>query len=338
MKDCFSILQIITRSTEELLADRLNSLESTEIKHSAGVFRSSIQPCLEEIERSALQLRTYLDACIENLDAAEDLWHSKQRIAEIPTVQILEAIGKATGIWNCLQQEVERLEQDLIEQAYQVWNDDIEAIEQQTFWDKKREQYREAIGWGDKELFRRLLPERLKYVSTKIDELTDQTLVRLHEKADQNYFELGAIFEALDESTRLDHTEKYCGWAAVMQKRLKQALESTFCPSLIQIFHGTVEEWQKRFGDISYKEVQNFKQKVSEKIEERIVKKIDDRVEVIQELVEHTIEFYHNLLTKQNRYRQETPQQQKAEQAWITQQREHLQRLLADLEQVSRAC
>ena len=44
------------------------------------------------------------------------------------------------------------------------------------------------------------------------------------------------------------------------------------------------------------------------------------------EIVERLIEFYHDLLEKQNRYRQETSEQRLAEKAWIDQQEETLQK------------
>ncbi|MGG6266958.1 hypothetical protein ACQ4M3_30925 [Leptolyngbya sp. AN03gr2] len=333
MNEHFSVLKTVAKSTEDLLADRLYALVSTEIKHSAGVLRSSIQPCIEEIKQSTLLLRTHLEACIENLDAAEDLWHSKRRISEIPTVQILEAIGKVVGIWKRLQQEAENLKPNLIQQAQQKWMAQIEELECDAFFDKKKQQYQAFIVGDKKQLFRKSLPIRLDSASKAINDTINQELIRFYQIGDKDDFApLSSFTEALDQSAKIGYiAEVIQGHFSQIDRAITQA--SHF--SLRQDFQEALEEWQKFFASISHKKVQDFKQKVSEKIKERIVAKIDNCLQAIQKLVEYTIKFYHDLLTRQNRYRQETLKQQKAEQAWIVQQREHLKRLVKDLERIS---
>ncbi len=47
------------------------------------------------------------------------------------------------------------------------------------------------------------------------------------------------------------------------------------------------------------------------------------------------IEFHHDLLEKQNRYRQETSEQRLAEKAWIDQQKETLQTMQLELQNIT---
>jgi hypothetical protein len=81
-----------------------------------------------------------------------------------------------------------------------------------------------------------------------------------------------------------------------------------------------------------WKKLSDFIDDVLDKIEGRVELIINDRLNTLQESIECTISFYNDFLDKQNRYRQETPQQQQAEKTWIDWQRQQLQRSLASLE------
>jgi hypothetical protein len=76
------------------------------------------------------------------------------------------------------------------------------------------------------------------------------------------------------------------------------------------------------------------KDKFLEKIKEIVVLIIDNRVETVTKIAEKAVSLYEELLSKQERYQQETVKQQKAEKAWILQQRRELEQVQKNIEAV----
>jgi DNA-binding protein H-NS len=71
-----------------------------------------------------------------------------------------------------------------------------------------------------------------------------------------------------------------------------------------------------------------------EKIKEIVVLIIDNRVETVTKIAEQAVSLYEELLGKQERYQQETAEQQEAEKAWILQQRQELEQMQKNIEAV----
>lgn len=91
------------------------------------------------------------------------------------------------------------------------------------------------------------------------------------------------------------------------------------------------------WGDISWKDVVKFKDKVSSKTEKFITAIFDDRVELATKAITKAIAFYNDFLERQERYQQETLEQREAEKAWIDQQRQQLQQVQHGIEAILNA-
>ena len=85
MDDHLKTFENVNQSVEQLLK---NKHHSSEIKQSAISLRKSVQPCLEELRQSAAKLKILLKAGFDDLDHAEDVWHSKPKIAGVATDKI----------------------------------------------------------------------------------------------------------------------------------------------------------------------------------------------------------------------------------------------------------
>ncbi|NDJ19386.1 hypothetical protein [Myxacorys almedinensis] len=143
------------------------------------------------------------------------------------------------------------------------------------------------------------------------------------------------MLNALNQQSQLKLSSEQMHLIGELHEKFSQAtnqLSGAYSTNLSQVFHGVVEEWRNRFGDISLNEVEKFRDKVFDIIEMGFELTIDDRMAATGKIVKWEFVFYNDFLEKQNRYQQETPEQRLAEKAWIDQQRQHLEHLLADLE------
>ncbi len=93
MNDYFKTFQNITQSAAQMTVDS----SSIEIKQSAAKLKESVQPCFEELSQSANKLKELVKVSFAELEHAEDVWNSKPRIAQAPTLEILEQMGELTG-------------------------------------------------------------------------------------------------------------------------------------------------------------------------------------------------------------------------------------------------
>ena len=93
MNDYFKTFQSISQSAAQITVDS----SSIEIKQSAAKLKESVQPCFEELRQSANKLKELVKVSFAELEHAEDVWNSKPRLAQAPTLEILEQIGELTG-------------------------------------------------------------------------------------------------------------------------------------------------------------------------------------------------------------------------------------------------
>jgi hypothetical protein len=336
MNEYFTIVRTVAKSTDELLAGCYHSVNSVEIKNSAGMLQTSLQPFLDELRRSATQLKPSLEVCLEDLDSAEDVWQSKQRVAEASTAEIWENIGVISGRWNRVRQLANESKAEVIKQVQQTWLTQFEELKKQFFFDAKAQRQRTAIGWSDKDGFNRDLPGKLSRLSESLDQAIKDTLQQLLQGIDINHLEPTQRFlNALDQQSQLELSSQQLQLMEELNEKFSQAmnqLSGAYSTNLSQVFHGVVDEWRNRFGDISSNEVEKFREKVLDMIEVRVELIINDRLVMIDKVVEWALAFYNDFLDKQKRYQQETLEQRLAEKAWIDQQRQHLHLLLANLE------
>jgi len=335
MNEYFTSLRAIAQSSTELLAGQYHSLDSLEIKHSATTLRSSIQPCLDELLQAQIQFGRNLIGCMKALDQSEAVWHSKQQIIAVSDAVTLEKVGEISGCWNRLQQFAAEEKAKIIEQANQNWLSQIEELKKKFFFDSKS-QKREVIGWGEKDGFTRELPGKISSVSESLDKAVRETLDQLFQRLDIKHFDSAQTFtDLLDPELKSSITQEKESLLAELEDKFYRKLGTLSNSHTLDLSHDTnskVKEWQSRFGNISWDEVDKFRDKGFAKIEGRVELVINDRLAILQKVVKWTLTFYNHFLSLQKRYQQEAPEQRAAEKAWLDQQRQQLQQLLDSVE------
>ncbi len=90
----------------------------------------------------------------------------------------------------------------------------------------------------------------------------------------------------------------------------------------------------KGWGNIYWEEVIKFKNEGISIVDDLVTAIFDDRVKLATQAVAQAILFYDDFLERQERYKQETPEQSEAEKAWIAQQRQELEKVQKNIEVV----
>ena len=335
MNEYFTSLRAIAQSSTELLAGQYHSVESLEIKQSATTLRSSIQPCLDDLLQAQAQLGKNLMGCMKTLEQSEAVWHSKQQIIAVSDSVILAKVGEISGCWNRLQQFAAEEKAKIIEQANQNWLNQIEELKKKFFFDSKS-QKREVIGWGEKDGFTRELPGKISSVSESLDKAVKETLDQLFQRLDIKHLDSAQIFtDLLDPELKSSITQEKESLLTELEDKFYRKLGTLSNSYTLDLSHDTdskVKEWQNRFGNISWDEVDKFRDKGLAKIEARVELVINDRLAILQTIVKWALTFYNHFLDRQKRYQEETPEQRLAEKAWLDQQRHLLQQLSANVE------
>jgi hypothetical protein len=91
---------------------------------------------------------------------------------------------------------------------------------------------------------------------------------------------------------------------------------------------------KQRVFEQGWQKFTQSKDKLFEKIKEIIILVIDERVKSATKIAEQAVSLYEELLEQQEQYLQETAEQQKAEKAWIAQQRQELEQVQKNIEAI----
>ncbi|KAM3112906.1 hypothetical protein [Phormidesmis sp. 146-33] len=336
MNEYFTSLRAIAQSSTELLADQYHSINSSEIKQSAKALRSSIQPCLDNLLQAQVQLKRNLMGCMKTLEQSEAVLQSKQQVIKTSNLTILERLGEISGCWNRIQQLAAEQKVEVIAQAKQKWYQQIEELKEGCFLNTQTKQYREGIGWGEKDKFRRDLPGKVASVSENLDSEIKEVLNHLLQALDTKHLNSAQSFvDLFDPKLKFQLTKRKEDILTEVEDgfdRHLDTLSDSHTVNLSQGLHYKIEEWRQRFGDISWEEVAKFRDEGLTKIEQRVEMVISDRLAMLQKVVKWALTFYNYFLNIQKRYQQETPEQRAAEKAWIDQQRQQLKQLLASIE------
>lgn len=343
MNEYFTSLRAIAQSSTELLADQYHSLDSPEIKQSATTLRNSIQPCLDDLLQAQAQLGRNLIGCMKTLKHSEAVWQSKQQVIAVSNFAILEKVGEISGSWNRIQQLAAEEKTQIIEQAKQNWLNQIDELKEKSFFDSERffldsktKRYRKKIGWLDKDGFMQNLPRKVAFVSESLDSAIKEIFNQLLQEFNINHLDSAQSFvDLLDSKSKLALTKKKESLLEELDKGFEctsSVSSDTHNLNLSRNVYSTIEEWRKRFGEISWEEVARFRDEGLAEIEKLVALVINDRLAMLEKVVEWALTFYNHFLSLQQRYQQETPEQRTAEKAWLDQQRQQLQQLLDSVE------
>jgi hypothetical protein len=340
MNEYFKILQGVNQSTAQLLLGEYHGLVSLEIQDAARSLQKSIQPCLDELKESALKLQQLVNTSLKTLDHAEDVWQSKQRIAEASQSAIWEQVADLTGTHFRTKKKIKEGKTIILEEVKNLLQKMITECKKEHFTDKNGKLI-DSIGWVDKDNFNKDIQERMKIFSNEVDK-------KLLELLDKNIYqlELDRFIDSLKNENCIvlfdaKNTQHYMNRFDYFVK----IINGKFCRTL-NILGGIFEEqciiqtlynqaspiltsWQKKLiGNISWKEVDDFKKEMLKNTQQRVETILDDRLDIAIKTIEESIDFYNVFLELQNKYKQETPETRLTEKVWIDNQYQ----LLSDIQ------
>ena len=337
MDDYLKTFQNVNQSVEQLLKNQQNS---SEIKQSAISLRKSIQPCLTELQQSAARLKMLLQASFADLDQAEDVWHSKPKIAGVATDEIGQKLDKLRKHHFRIRLLGSQCKRQAIKQAQASWKEVLKRIETRWFLQKEG-QSQQVIEQNNNNIF-------IQEIRTIVNSQSQELIKIIKEN-------LNIIYQDLSD-LELDHILQYVRFldkkssseTRININLMLNEIEANF-RSLIVHSSGksrNLLEFEQPFRialqdlvnygcqDISWKQLCRFKKAIYAKIVEVVTTVIDNRVEFAIKSIGKAILFYTDFLERQDRYQQETPQQRAAEKAWIDQQRQKLKQVYSNLEAI----
>jgi hypothetical protein len=331
MYEAFKILQKVAEYTEQLLADECHSINSIEIKQSAESFQQLIQPCLKETKQFAASLNTHIQRCLKDLSKAEDVWQTKQKIADVSSLPILEQVGILAGYRNRLS-ELEKGHKIKLYEDYQKYlNDHIESLQQEYFFDKPKQILRDKVNIIQKNSFTDDVASRVFEGGQRLNQQFKSSINELIQVLPSSSFNeirsLGGFLDTYSEANHLLKVDKLFQDFRLVAERPPNYIQNLSLVDFTVICEPTLQEWRKRIGAISRQELAAFKQEVDVAIKHRIDLILDNRTQAIQKVLDQMIELYDDFLGRQKRYRQETDVERQAEKGWLTAQREPLEQL-----------
>ena len=337
MNNYFNTFQNITQSVEQLLNDEHNSLE---IEQSARSLSNSVQSCIEELKQSATRLKRLVLVCSDELHHAENIWLSKPKIAEAVKHEIWEQLGEISGRSIRIRHLGSQCKDEAVNQANKSWEKRIDYLRTKYF-ENAQGQPKTGIGWDEKNNFITEVKLETENQSEELNEI-------IKEKLNLVFKEIKNIqLKSLEYCVSLLNQQK-TGEVSKQIDLISSEIQTKFgnflehLPKYTLVFKTTVKPdllalVEQGWGDISWEDVVNFKEKVASKIEKYITAIIDYRVKLVTEAIAKAIAFYNYFLEQQKRYQQETPEQRKAEKAWIEQQRQELARVQDSIEVILNA-
>jgi hypothetical protein len=337
MNEYLRAFQDITQSVEQLLTDEHNSLE---IKQSATSLRKSVQPCIEELKQSAAKLKGLVHGCFNDLYHAEDVWHSKPRIAQAAKHEIWEQLGEMSGCSIRIRHLAYQCKSEAVKRANKSLDEQVEFLRNKWFIDLKGNP-KKGIGFSDKEGFIKQIHPKLDYHYEDMSRILKTGLGLVYQEI------ISIQIESIQNSViLLDNRNK--GHYTKQLDYISSEIETKFTeptkhlPNSLIEFKSAIKPdlkalVDKGWGDIYWEDVVKFKNKVYSKIEKFITAIFDDRVKLVTEALEQAIAFYNDFLERQERYQQETPEQREAEKAWIDQQRRELEQVQHGIEAILNA-
>ncbi|NER47058.1 MAG: hypothetical protein F6J92_10225 [Symploca sp. SIO1A3] len=337
MNDHLKSFYKINQSVEQLLKSKHHS---SEVKQSAINLRKSMQPCLAELRQSAARIKDLLKAGFDDLDHAEDVWHSKPKIARVATDEIWQQLEQLRKDHCGIRLLGSQCKREAVKQAQACWKQILEPIEAKWFLGQGS-QAQTIVGKDNKNNFTmeirsvvasqfqeiiKIIKRSLDIVYKKLANLhldyVFQYVIFLDKRArDQARTRINLILNEINAKFRSLILHSPC------QSRNLLEFNNPFKPAVQFLLN-------PHYNDIDWQNFCRFKKEVYTKIIEVINTIIEDRINLAIKSIEQVILFYTDFLERQYRYQQETPQQRNAEKAWIDQQRQQLERVSSSIDAI----
>lgn len=178
MHEYLRAFQNIEQSVEHLLTNEHNSLE---IKQSAKSLKHSVQPCTEELKKSAIRLKGLVEVVFADLGRAEDIWNSKQKSAQAATHEIWEQLGELSGSHVRIIKLKEQCKKEAINQFQSYWNEQIEQLRKGWFIETKGK-FKKGISWGEKEKFIKIIKLDIGSALPRYNRFIKESLILINQE------------------------------------------------------------------------------------------------------------------------------------------------------------
>ncbi len=335
MKDSINSLTKINNSIKEIVTDETTS---SELKLAAINLGVTITPCLEEIKEAILRFQETIKPCYETLQESEKIYLNKERFASISPAEILEEIGNLTGQTLKIKKLTAQSQQEISNKIALKWQDKSQEFKYQHFkWEQNKQKFnKDTLEFFEKDaLFRTIsnsIDEIAALLNTEITgkcQLIEQQLTTIFSPSLTSYLD---SFKAVNiEDNKID--QQIIEGKEQLNLHLKTPLE--FLPENYQSNY--IQVMLNPFNNVNIKSTnvgQLFRLYLQEveqlclEIENIAVKLINDilqqKADLTINLINQIIQFYKNLIEKQQRYKGELSSIFTSEKAWLEQQKQEL--------------
>ncbi|XZN93339.1 MAG: hypothetical protein ACM65M_11165 [Microcoleus sp.] len=338
MNEYLKVFQAITQFSDRLLADEYKSLE---MKKSATSLSVDVQPCIQEIKQSALRLQALLQVCFKDVSDAEDIWHSKPRIAQASSVDIWEQIGKLSGCDARIRNLGKHGKYEAVVKVRQIWKEKAAKLQNQWFlWDEPQQKFqRDNIGFYEKNNLHKELRSEVNSHAERVVLIVENELNTIFkELQDLDIEKLEFCIECFDSQSQSKFREQLQSIGGEIVSKFTEPMK--YLPiSDMKTFKETVKNpvetlVHKSNMGISLVDFEECCKVIGAIIDNLIILIFEDRINLSIQTIEKMMRFYNDFLDKQVRYQKETPEQREAEKDWMELQSQQLREVQQHIESV----
>jgi hypothetical protein len=254
--------------------------------------------------------------------------------------EIWEQIGEISGCSIRIRNLANQCKHEAIKRANKSLDERAEFLRKKWFIDSKGNP-RKGIGFSDKDGFVKQIYPKLEYQYEEISQIVKTGLGLVYQEIMSIQLKpIEHCISLLDNENKAHYRKQIDLIVSELETKFSEPTENL--PNYLIEFKTAVNLdlkalVDKGFGEIYWKEVVEFKEKVYSKMDKFITAIFDDRVKLATEALEQAIAFYNYFLERQERYQQETPEQREAEKAWIDKQRWELEQVQTGIEAILNA-
>ncbi|HEY9836820.1 MAG TPA: hypothetical protein V6D27_07970 [Vampirovibrionales bacterium] len=317
------------------MSDQSRSLE---IKNSAKRLSESLQPCFEELRQSATRLQGLTQVCVTDLEGANDVWLSKPWISQAPRPEIWEQVGELSGCNFRIRHLGEQSRLEVVTKINDFWSKKATQLRNKWFFDDKKKEFKKSINVFEKEDLLKELRSALEALNQNFLEITPEGLNLIYKEVESITADtLNDCITRLDQRNKENWQERINSTQSKVEQKFRDPMKDL--PNGIQDFTKIYNEELNKFGNqnmlgMNVDGLEKFCEKFVPILERMIQALFTDRIQVAIEAIEERMAFYNELLEKQERYQQETPEQREAEKAWIEQQHQQIQQVRQGIEAI----
>jgi hypothetical protein len=254
-------------------------------------------------------------------------------------------IGNLTSFKTQYQKICQEQMMNKLDNADRVVVEMIELIKMKYFWDAKNNKFKVDLGWSDKDNFNKNIKNDISIYISRIESLIKSGLSAITREASKYHDDfMYSHINSLDRK----QSSSILGLYQSRRTQFKDYFENVYyvdlsgqtfvrVDCLSPIPQRMIEKWRTQGGYIELTDIDSFKEGLKKDLDYRINTLFSQRQDFIENLINKDLSFYNDLLEKQNRYRQETPEQRLAEKAWIDGQKRSLLEIQAKLDEIINA-